>query len=88
MTNVINRILGDTPWRVVVKLIIFSLIVGGLMTMLGWTPMDVIWKIVNFFRHIWSLGFASVTTLARVVVLGAAIVIPIFIILRILSWRR
>jgi len=87
MANSVNRILGDTPIRVIVKLLIFSLIVGGLMTMLGWTPMDVIWRFVNFFKHIWSLGFASVETLARVVALGAAVVIPIFIILRILSWR-
>ncbi|EJF90319.1 DUF6460 domain-containing protein [Bartonella tamiae] len=88
MSKTINALLGDTPGRVAVKLIIISLFVGIVMTLLGWTPMDVVWKIVHFFKSLWSMGFSSFSKLFDVIIVGAAIVVPAFIIIRLLSWKR
>lgn len=88
MLRSINSLLGDTPGRVIIKLLVFSILVGVVMTLLGWTPMDVVWKIIHFFTSLWSMGFSAFEKLFNVIVVGAAIVVPIFIIMRILSWIR
>lgn len=88
MSKPINSLLGDTPGRVVLKLLVFSILVGIVMTLLGWTPMDVVWKIIHFFTSLWSMGFEAFEKLFNVIIVGAAIVVPIFIIMRILSWIR
>lgn len=88
MSKPVNSFLGDTPGRVVIKLLVFSILVGIVMTLLGWTPMDVVWKISHFFTSLWSMGFEAFEKLFNVVVVGAAIVIPIFIIMRILNLIR
>ncbi|WLT08911.1 DUF6460 domain-containing protein [Bartonella apihabitans] len=88
MSKPLNSFLGDTPGRVVVKLLVFSILVGIVMTLLGWTPMDVVWKIVHFFNSLWAMGFDAFEKLFNVVIVGAAIVIPIFIIMRILNLIR
>lgn len=88
MSKPINSLLGDTPGRVVLKLLVFSILVGIVMTLLGWTPMDVVWKIIHFFISLWSMGFEAFEKLFNVIIVGAAIVVPIFIIMRILNWIR
>lgn len=88
MSKSINSLLGDTPGRVIIKLLVFSILVGIVMTLLGWTPIDVIWKIIHFFTSLWTMGFSAFEKLFNVIVVGAAIVVPIFIIMRILSWIR
>ena len=41
MSNV-NRFLGDTPFRVFLKLLIVSFLVGIVMSAFGWSPFDVL----------------------------------------------
>lgn len=86
--KLINSLLGDTPGRVIIKLLVFSILVGIVMTMLGWTPMDVVMKIIHFFISLWSMGFAAFEKFFNVIVVGAAIVVPVFIIMRILNLIR
>lgn len=86
--SALTRFLGDSPLRVVLKLIVVSFIVGLVMSAFGWSPMDVVYGIRDFFHRIWSMGFAALDTFVGYFLLGAAIVVPAFIILRILSYRR
>jgi hypothetical protein len=88
MSDKINRFLGDTPARVIVKLIVVSLVVGVVMNAFDWSPIDVLYGIENFFRRIWNLGFGAVERFAAYFLLGAVVVIPCFVILRLLSYRR
>ena len=85
--NALNRFLGDTPLRVAVKLLVLSLVVGVVMSVVGWFPRDILRGIVNFFRSIWELGFDAIANSLEYLVLGAAVVIPAFIIIRILNMR-
>jgi hypothetical protein len=84
----LTRFLGDTPLRILVKLIVISFLVGVLMSALGWSPFDVIYAIRNFFLDIWNLGFDALERFFSYFLLGAAIVVPAFIILRLFSYRR
>ena len=83
-----NRFLGDTPLRVLVKLIIVSFVVGIVMSAFGWTPYDVLYGLRDFVLHIWNMGFRAVDRFVGYFLLGAAIVVPAFILLRLLSYRR
>ena len=86
--STINRVLGDTPLRVALKLLVLSFLVGIVMSAFGWTPWDVLEGIREFFLRIWDLGFDALARFGDYILLGAAIVIPAFILLRILNYRR
>jgi len=88
MSERVNRFLGDTPLRVALKLVVLSLIAGVVMSTLHWTPFDVLYAFRDFFRHIWNMGFAAVHHFAAYIILGAAIVVPAFLLLRVLNYRR
>ena len=88
MAGQVTRFLGDTPLRVVVKLAVVSFLVGVVMSTFGWSPFDILYGIRDFFESIWNLGWRAFERFFGYFVLGGAIVIPAFIILRILNVRR
>ncbi len=88
MSDGINRFLGDSPLRVLVKLVVVSILVGFVMTVFDWYPADVYYGIRNFLLDLWHKGFAALGRVGDYLLLGAAVVIPAFIILRALSYRR
>ena len=85
--SALDRFLGDSPLRVLIKLVVISFLVGVLMSALGWSPFDVLYAIRDFFRDIWNLGFDALERFFGYFLLGAAVVVPAFIILRLLSYR-
>jgi hypothetical protein len=86
--SALTRFLGDTPLRVVLKLLVVSFLVGLVMNAFGWSPMDVLYGIRNFFVDLWNLGFRAIDRFLGYILLGAAIVIPAFILLRIANYRK
>ncbi|MBL8581906.1 MAG: hypothetical protein JNL61_06750 [Rhizobiaceae bacterium] len=86
--SALNRFLGDTPLRVALKLVVVSFLVGMVMNAFGWSPMDVYYGIRNFVLDLWHMGFAALGRFGAYMVLGAAVVIPAFLIIRLLSYRR
>lgn len=87
MSDSVNRFLGDTPGRTIVKLIVVSLIVGFIMAVFGIVPADILFGIRNFILDIWNTGFAALGRIGDYLLLGATIVIPVFIVLRLMSSR-
>lgn len=88
MSDGLNRFLGDTPLRVLVKLLILSVVAGFLMSVFGLYPDDILYAVRNFVLDIWHSGFAALGRVGDYLLLGAVIVIPIFIVIRLLSFRR
>ena len=86
--SAVARFLGDSPLRVVLKLIVVSFLVGIVMSAFGWSPLDIVDGIRKFFLDIWNMGFKALDRFFGYFLLGAAIVIPAFIILRIFSYSR
>ena len=84
----LTSFLGDSPLRVFLKLLVVSFLVGVVMSAFGWSPFDVLQWIEDTVLRIWNMGFATVDRFVGYLALGAAIVIPAFIILRLLSYRR
>lgn len=87
MRSALIRFLGDTPLRVAVKLVIISVVVGMVMNAFGWRPLDIVDGILSFAERIWNLGFSVIYDSLEYLFLGAAIVVPAFIIIRLLSYR-
>lgn len=88
MAGSVTRFLGDSPLRVAIKLLVVSFIVGFVMNMFGWTPLDVWYGLREAVLDVWHLGFEAFGSFLGYILLGAAIVIPAFLILRLLSFRR
>ena len=84
----VNHFLGDTVGRTIIKLVVISLIVGMLMSFFGVTPMEVFGEIRDFFVNLWEQGWAALGRFGDWLILGAAVVVPVFIIIRVLSYRR
>lgn len=86
--SALARFLGDSPLRVIVKLVVVSFLVGLVMHTFGWSPYDVLRGVQNFFLDIWNTGFRAIDRFLGYILLGAAIVVPAFILLRIASYRK
>lgn len=89
MTNrPLSRFLGDTPGRVILKLLVLSFVVGVLLSALNLHPLDVFDGMVNFIRRLWNLGFEALGQLGGYFVLGAVVVVPVWIVIRLMSLGR
>ena len=88
MAERVNWVLSDTPGRTIVKLIVVSLVVGFEMAFFGLDPWDIVYSIRNFVLDLWYQGFNALGRVGDYLILGATIVIPIFIILRLIIYRR
>lgn len=88
MSNGVNGFLGDSPLRVLIKLLILSVAVGFLMSIFGLYPDDILFAVRDFFLDLWNTGFKTLGRLGDYLLLGAVIVIPVFILIRLFSYRR
>lgn len=88
MSDSVNKLLGDTPARTIVKLVVVSLIVGFVMAVFGLKPMDIFSNIRFFLLDLWYTGFDALGRIGDYLLLGGAIVLPLFIIMRLFSYRR
>ena len=83
-----TRFLGDSPLRVILKLLVVSFLVGLVMSAFDWSPFDVLEGRRDVFLDIWNMGFSSLDRFFRYFLLGAVIVVPAFLLLRLFSYRR
>lgn len=86
--SALNRFLGDSPMRVIVKLIVISLIVGFLMSVFHWTPWDIYRALRETVLRIWHMGWDALGNFVQYIILGAMVVVPAFLIVRVLNFRR
>lgn len=86
--SALTRFLGDSPLRVVLKLVVLSFIVGLVMNAFHWTPWDIYYALEDAVVYVWNMGFAALGRFFGYILLGAAVVIPVFLILRIISYRN
>lgn len=81
----LSRFIGGSPFEVFIKLLIMSFVVGIILSALNIDPLDIISGIRNLFVRIYELGFESIEWALRYLALGAAVVIPIWLVLRLLK---
>ena len=84
----LNRFLGGSPLAVVFRLILLSILVGVVLAAIGFDPWNILHSIQTLFRRLWDLGFDAVNWLWRYFLLGAVIVVPIWLVVRLLKAGR
>ncbi|QEE09581.1 hypothetical protein D1093_08205 [Bartonella kosoyi] len=83
LSNSFHVFLKETFSRVGLKLLILSFFIGIVMKFFGWTPHNLIQKIIDFLQSLWERGFITLTNFFHITMMGAIIVVPIFLISRI-----
>ncbi|PZQ78992.1 MAG: integrase [Ancylobacter novellus] len=86
--NQFARWIGGSPLWVLVRLLLLSLVVGVILSALGLDPLNILASLESLVRHLFSFGFDTVERLWRYIVLGAVIVVPLWLITRIASRGR
>jgi hypothetical protein len=86
--NVMTRFVGGSPLMVLVRLILLSILVGVILNVLGFDPWNILPSIQRFVLGIWDMGFDAVRWIWRIFLLGAIIVIPIWLIIRLVKTPR
>jgi hypothetical protein len=84
----VTRIFGGSPLGVLARLVLVSVLVGVVLSALGLDPFDIVRSIERLIRNIWNMGFDAVRWLWRYFLLGAVIVIPIWLIVRLINAPR
>jgi hypothetical protein len=88
MAGSVDRFLGGSPLTVLLKLVLLSILIGVVLSALGLDPWNIVQSIERLIRTIWNMGFDAVVWLWRYFLLGAVIVIPVWLILRIVRAPR
>jgi hypothetical protein len=86
--DTMTRIFGGSPLAVLGRLVLVSILVGVILSALGLDPFDIIRSVRKLIESIWNLGFDAFHWLWRYFLLGAAIVIPIWLIMRLVNAPR
>ena len=82
------RFLGGSPLSVAFRLVLLSILVGVVLSVIGFDPWNILHSIQMLFRRLWDLGFDAVNWLWRYFLLGAVIVIPIWLLMRVFGTPR
>ena len=84
----IYRFLGGPPLAVFLRLVVMSFVLGVILSALGISPYD----IVAWFQHavfnVFDLGFGTLDRIWQYFLLGAVIVVPLWLISRVLRAGR
>jgi hypothetical protein len=86
--DALGRILGGSPLSVAVRLALLCILVGFVLHALGFDPFNIWRSLQDLARAIWNLGFDAVRWIWRYFLLGAIIVIPIWLVVRLARGGR
>jgi hypothetical protein len=84
----LSRFLGGSPLAVLGRLVLLSILVGIVLAAIGLDPWNIVTSIRRLFQWVYDLGFDAISGLWRYFLLGAVIVVPIWLISRMFSAPR
>jgi hypothetical protein len=88
MADNVNRFFGGAPLAVLGKLVLLSILIGVVLSALGLDPWNIVSSLRRLILNIWDMGFDAVRWLWQYFLLGAVLVIPIWLILRLVRAPR
>ncbi|WP_299811503.1 DUF6460 domain-containing protein [uncultured Roseibium sp.] len=84
----LSRFLGGSPAQVLLRLVFLSFVVGIVLSALNLDPFDLVDMAVEFVQRLWNMGYHAIWRLGGYLVIGAIVVIPIWLVTRVLSMGR
>jgi hypothetical protein len=88
MNNVVSLFVGGSPVTVLLRLIVVSFVVGFLLETFGFDPVGLLNEAVRAARHIIEFGLTDVRQIGRILLTGAMVVVPVWLVLRLLDASR
>jgi hypothetical protein len=82
------RFFGGPPLSVVFRLVLLSILIGVILEVLGLDPWNIIASLRTLALRVWDMGFDAVRWLWRYLLLGAAVVVPVWLIVRLTRAAR
>ncbi|HZP70010.1 MAG TPA: DUF6460 domain-containing protein [Pseudolabrys sp.] len=83
-----TKVFGGSPLGVLARLVLVSILVGVVLSAFGLDPFDIVRSVQKMIRTLWDMGFDAIRWLWRYFLLGAVIVIPIWIVMRLINAPR
>ena len=80
-----RRFLGGHPLSVVLRLALLSILAGVLLSLIGITPHNFFRVLDEFARSIYDLGFGAFRWIVDYLLLGAMVVVPVWLVRRLLK---
>jgi Family of unknown function (DUF6460) len=80
--DLVTRFFGGPPLSVIFRLVLLSILIGVILEVLGLDPWNIIQSLRTLFLRIWDMGFDALRWLGRYLLLGAAVVVPVWLIVR------
>lgn len=77
--------LGGSVLGVTIRLVLLSIVVGVVLSALGITPDNFFYQINVLLRRIYDLGFGAIESVAQYLILGAMVVVPVWLIARLVK---
>ena len=87
-SDALTRFLGGSPLAVLLRLVLLSLLVGVVLAAIVFDPWNIVYSIRRLIDWLWNLGFDAINGLWRYFLLGAVIVIPVWLISRLFNAPR
>ncbi|MEE4010687.1 DUF6460 domain-containing protein [Roseibium sp. FZY0029] len=84
----LSRFLGGSPAQVLLRLVFLSFVVGIILSALNLDPLDLITMSIEFVERLWNMGFNALGRLGKYLVIGAMVVVPIWLVTRLLAMGR
>jgi hypothetical protein len=84
----VQRFFGGPPLAVAGRLILLSILVGVILAAIGLDPWNIIESVRRLIENVWNMGFDAVRWLWQYFLLGAVIVLPIWVLVRLAKARR
>jgi hypothetical protein len=83
--DLVARFFGGPPLWVLARLILLSVLVGVILAALGLDPWNIVRSLERLVRGVWDMGWDAVTWAWRYFLLGAVLVVPIWLIVRLVK---
>jgi len=86
--DLVTRFFGGPPLSVILRLALLSILIGVILEVLGLDPWNILESLRTLVQRVWDMGFDALRWMWRYLVLGAAVVVPIWLIVRLLRAAR
>ena len=83
-SNYVSRFFGGPPLSVIFRLILLSILIGVILQVLGLDPWNIFDSVRRLVLRVWDMGFDALRWLWRYLLLGAVVVVPIWLIVRLM----
>ena len=83
-SNYVSRFFGGPPLSVIFRLILLSILIGVILQVLGLDPWNIFDSLRRLVLRVWDMGFDALRWLWRYLLFGAVVVVPIWLIVRLM----